>query len=78
MEANEFLEQFPHGIVVLDENDDIAHLCGYPSPPKMSDVDALQEELRTDKEFKLDFEAHTYTMCFPNDDLWTKIIKDYL
>jgi hypothetical protein len=39
-----FLAQFPHGVIVLNENQ-IVHAVGYPEPATQADADLLRAEL---------------------------------
>ncbi len=52
-EVDELLAEFPHGIVVLDENNHVLHVCTYPKEPTTVDYEALLEELKTDESLGL-------------------------
>lgn len=49
MGVYDMLDEFPHGIVVLDGNY-VKHICLYPKEPTKEDCLGLIEELKTDSE----------------------------
>lgn len=42
-----------HGLIAVDDDNNVLHFCGYESEPTERDVQSLREELLSDKEFGL-------------------------
>lgn len=73
---NDFLAQFPHGLIVL-KDDTIVHAVGYPRACSKMDVDHLVRELAEDGEFGLT-DLRDYSITPLSGDDWRKYLMIFV
>lgn len=71
------LHGFAHALLVVGEDDEILHGCGYPEEPSVIDISHLIDELANDEEFEItdlvyDFDYHLVHVDLMTDE-YTKI-----
>lgn len=77
MSTIEILDEFPHGIVVL-EGDEVLHICLYPEEPTLADCQGLVEELQTDPEFGLmEMDFNKMSFCKAEGELLIAAMKAF-
>lgn len=76
-DINTFVQQFPHGVIVLLEDNTVVHSVGYPQKPTQTDIDKLATELSVDQELGLT-DIKNYTIVPLEGAEWIEYLSKFM